>query len=233
MVTNKEVRTSVDIDRSRRKRSCGPRGEHKVRREKMEDLVRRKYWTDKLCCCCISGRFWVGVSNQNTLKMYITLHLMLYPLISFRYKGILHPCSVWIMFSFIDLSESNDTLGSTAVQKARGFYHSCLDTKSIETAGAEPFLKLIQKVRWLHAMFLITSVSRWEENPLTIIYYASQATFFQIFQDTNIMQLAVNIAEYFAFFHLNDEEWRWSYSGFASSVTMMLTFVVWNVNSCF
>ncbi|KAF7670095.1 hypothetical protein LDENG_00050270, partial [Lucifuga dentata] len=43
-----------------------------------------------------------------------------------------------------DILESNDKLTSSAVQKAKGFYHSCLDTKSIETAGAEPFLTLIQ-----------------------------------------------------------------------------------------
>ncbi|XP_068425831.1 kell blood group glycoprotein [Clinocottus analis] len=45
-----------------------------------------------------------------------------------------------------EILESNDRPGSTAVQKAKGFYHSCLDTKSIETAGAEPFLTLIQKL---------------------------------------------------------------------------------------
>ncbi|XP_073340658.1 kell blood group glycoprotein [Pagrus major] len=45
-----------------------------------------------------------------------------------------------------EILESKDRLGSTAVQKAKGFYHSCLDTKSIETAGAEPFLELIQKL---------------------------------------------------------------------------------------
>lgn len=50
-------------------------------------------------------------------------------------------------FFLIGLSESNSSLGGAALQKARGFYHSCLDTKSIETAGAEPFLTLIQKVR--------------------------------------------------------------------------------------
>ncbi|XP_044064830.1 kell blood group glycoprotein isoform X2 [Siniperca chuatsi] len=45
-----------------------------------------------------------------------------------------------------EILESNDRPGSTAVQKAKGFYHSCLDTKSIETAGAEPFLTLIQQL---------------------------------------------------------------------------------------
>ncbi|KAK9513969.1 hypothetical protein VZT92_027462 [Zoarces viviparus] len=45
-----------------------------------------------------------------------------------------------------EILESNNRPGSTAVQKAKGFYHSCLDTKSIETAGAEPFLALIQKL---------------------------------------------------------------------------------------
>ncbi|XP_037309236.2 kell blood group glycoprotein isoform X4 [Pungitius pungitius] len=43
-------------------------------------------------------------------------------------------------------SESNDRPVSSAVQKAKGFYHSCLDTESIETAGADPFLALIQKL---------------------------------------------------------------------------------------
>ncbi|XP_068614007.1 kell blood group glycoprotein [Brachionichthys hirsutus] len=45
-----------------------------------------------------------------------------------------------------EMLESNDRPDSTAVQKARQFYHSCLDTRSIETAGAEPFLALIQKL---------------------------------------------------------------------------------------
>ncbi|CAJ1062489.1 kell blood group glycoprotein [Xyrichtys novacula] len=45
-----------------------------------------------------------------------------------------------------EILESNDRHGGTAVQKARGFYDSCLDTKSIETVGAEPFLTLIQKL---------------------------------------------------------------------------------------
>ncbi|KAM8869344.1 kell blood group glycoprotein isoform 3-T3 [Spinachia spinachia] len=44
------------------------------------------------------------------------------------------------------LGKSNDSPVSTAVQKAKGFYHSCLDTKSIESAGADPFLALIQKL---------------------------------------------------------------------------------------
>lgn len=44
-------------------------------------------------------------------------------------------------------SESRDRRGSAAVQKARGFYRSCLDTESIDAAGAGPFLALIQKVR--------------------------------------------------------------------------------------
>lgn len=33
------------------------------------------------------------------------------------------------------------------MRKARRFYQTCLDTKSIDTAGAEPFLALVQKVR--------------------------------------------------------------------------------------
>ncbi|XP_034409650.1 kell blood group glycoprotein isoform X2 [Cyclopterus lumpus] len=45
-----------------------------------------------------------------------------------------------------EILESNDRPGSTAVQKAKRFYHSCLDTKSMDTAGAEPFLALIHKL---------------------------------------------------------------------------------------
>ncbi|XP_034730041.1 kell blood group glycoprotein isoform X2 [Etheostoma cragini] len=45
-----------------------------------------------------------------------------------------------------EILDSNDTPGSKAVQKAKGFYYSCLDIKSIEMAGAEPFLALIQKL---------------------------------------------------------------------------------------
>ncbi|XP_055019721.1 kell blood group glycoprotein isoform X2 [Boleophthalmus pectinirostris] len=45
-----------------------------------------------------------------------------------------------------DTLESNDKLASSAEQKAKMFYHSCLDTRSIETAGAEPFLKLIENL---------------------------------------------------------------------------------------
>ncbi|KAM4581085.1 kell blood group glycoprotein isoform 1-T1 [Odontesthes bonariensis] len=42
--------------------------------------------------------------------------------------------------------ETDDSLGSSAVQKTKEFYHSCLDARSIEAAGAEPFLTLIQKL---------------------------------------------------------------------------------------
>ncbi|XP_076010731.1 kell blood group glycoprotein [Genypterus blacodes] len=45
-----------------------------------------------------------------------------------------------------EILESNGSLTSSAVKKAKGFYRSCLDTRSIETAGVEPFLALIQKV---------------------------------------------------------------------------------------
>ncbi|XP_035497242.2 kell blood group glycoprotein isoform X2 [Scophthalmus maximus] len=45
-----------------------------------------------------------------------------------------------------EILESNNREGGSAVQKAKGFYHSCLDTKTIETAGVEPFLTLIQKL---------------------------------------------------------------------------------------
>ncbi|CAI5663858.1 unnamed protein product [Oreochromis niloticus] len=42
--------------------------------------------------------------------------------------------------------ETDNGMNSSAVQKTKGFYHSCLDTQSIETAGADPFLTLIQKL---------------------------------------------------------------------------------------
>lgn len=42
--------------------------------------------------------------------------------------------------------ESNHSSNSSAVQKTKDFYQSCLDTKSLEAAGAEPFLRLIQKL---------------------------------------------------------------------------------------
>ncbi|KAM9723634.1 kell blood group glycoprotein [Menidia menidia] len=45
-----------------------------------------------------------------------------------------------------DILETNGTSGRSAVRKTKDFYHSCLDTRSIETAGAEPFLELIQKL---------------------------------------------------------------------------------------
>ncbi|CAL8247354.1 unnamed protein product [Lota lota] len=55
--------------------------------------------------------------------------------------------------------ESNTTSGS-AVQKAKDFYHSCLDIKSIETAGVEPFLTLVRQLggwgvsgQWNHSDF--------------------------------------------------------------------------------
>ncbi|XP_029928851.1 kell blood group glycoprotein [Myripristis murdjan] len=44
------------------------------------------------------------------------------------------------------LLESDNRSTGSAVQKAKRFYYSCLDTKSIETAGAEPFLTLIQRL---------------------------------------------------------------------------------------
>ncbi|XP_007550166.1 kell blood group glycoprotein isoform X1 [Poecilia formosa] len=42
--------------------------------------------------------------------------------------------------------ETNQSSSSSAVQKTKDFYHSCLDTRSLEAAGAEPFLRLIQKL---------------------------------------------------------------------------------------
>ncbi|CAL9705571.1 unnamed protein product [Knipowitschia caucasica] len=45
-----------------------------------------------------------------------------------------------------DTLDSHESPMSSAEQKVQTFYHSCLDNKSIETAGAEPFLTLIQKL---------------------------------------------------------------------------------------
>ncbi|XP_047216277.1 kell blood group glycoprotein isoform X2 [Girardinichthys multiradiatus] len=42
--------------------------------------------------------------------------------------------------------ETNHSSSSSAVQKTKDFYRSCLDTRSLEAAGAEPFLRLIQKL---------------------------------------------------------------------------------------
>lgn len=45
-----------------------------------------------------------------------------------------------------EILDSNERPASSAEQKAKMFYHSCLDTRSMETAGAEPFLTLIQNL---------------------------------------------------------------------------------------
>ncbi|XP_068998610.1 kell blood group glycoprotein isoform X1 [Embiotoca jacksoni] len=45
-----------------------------------------------------------------------------------------------------EILETTDRPHRSAVQKTKGFYHSCLDTRSLETTGAEPFLTLIQKL---------------------------------------------------------------------------------------
>ncbi|XP_020511424.2 kell blood group glycoprotein isoform X2 [Labrus bergylta] len=58
----------------------------------------------------------------------------------------LHDRKTTLLQYLREILESNDRPVGTAVQKAKGFYRSCLDTKSIETAGAEPFLTLIQKL---------------------------------------------------------------------------------------
>ncbi|XP_028280206.1 kell blood group glycoprotein [Parambassis ranga] len=42
--------------------------------------------------------------------------------------------------------ETNNRPDGSAVQKAKRFYRSCLDTRSLDTPGAEPFLTLIQKL---------------------------------------------------------------------------------------
>ncbi|KAJ3598022.1 hypothetical protein NHX12_001536 [Muraenolepis orangiensis] len=58
--------------------------------------------------------------------------------------------------------ESSSECGS-AVQKAKDFYRSCMDTKSIESAGVEPFLTLVQQLggwgvsdQWNHSDFNAT-----------------------------------------------------------------------------
>lgn len=65
-----------------------------------------------------------------------------------------------LLYYLREILESNNRSGSSAVQKARRFYYSCLDTQSIDTAGAEPFLTLIQKLggwavsgQWNHTDF--------------------------------------------------------------------------------
>ncbi|XP_077432450.1 kell blood group glycoprotein homolog isoform X2 [Vanacampus margaritifer] len=45
-----------------------------------------------------------------------------------------------------ELLESTNGLASSAAQKAKGFYRTCLDTKSLDIAGEEPFLALIHKL---------------------------------------------------------------------------------------
>ncbi|XP_061573053.1 kell blood group glycoprotein [Cololabis saira] len=45
-----------------------------------------------------------------------------------------------------EILEANDSSNSSAVKKTKEFYNSCLDTRSMETTGAEPFLTLIQKL---------------------------------------------------------------------------------------
>lgn len=80
---------------------------------------------------------------------------------SLWFKGsMLHHCVVWIVFFCIFLSESNYSVGSSAVQKAKGFYHSCVDTRSIESAGAEPFLTLIQRVWYSSILYRQTIISQ-------------------------------------------------------------------------
>lgn len=60
------------------------------------------------------------------------------------------------MLDFNNRPESSSKSGS-AVQKTKEFYRSCLDTKSIESAGVEPFLTLVQQVRRLqgHGNYMV------------------------------------------------------------------------------
>lgn len=113
----------------------GRGGAHAMKKEKK---TRKTCWVEKLHCGCISGSFWVGLCVCNLLSGNVGLRFLAFPF---------H--TLWFSQS---PSESEDSWGSTAVQKARRFYQSCLDTKSIDAAGAEPFLALIQKVRVIKSL---------------------------------------------------------------------------------
>lgn len=98
-----------------------------------EEAARKMCWIEKLRCCCISGRSWVS-----SWRLDCSLR---------GRQAASHHCDLYPLWFPWWPSESQESWGSTAVRKARGFYQTCLDTKSIDTAGAEPFLALVQKVR--------------------------------------------------------------------------------------
>ncbi|XP_028984780.1 kell blood group glycoprotein isoform X2 [Betta splendens] len=60
-------------------------------------------------------------------------------------RKLLHRKTVLLQY-LREILESKDRLNGSAAEKAKAFYNSCLDTASVETAGVEPFLALIQKV---------------------------------------------------------------------------------------
>ncbi|XP_077577379.1 kell blood group glycoprotein isoform X3 [Stigmatopora nigra] len=45
-----------------------------------------------------------------------------------------------------EILESNDKLASSSMKKAKDFYRTCMDTKSLDLTGVEPFLGLIHKL---------------------------------------------------------------------------------------
>ncbi|XP_057690893.1 kell blood group glycoprotein isoform X2 [Corythoichthys intestinalis] len=45
-----------------------------------------------------------------------------------------------------EILESNDELASSSVKKAKEFYRTCMDTKSLAITGVEPFLALVHKL---------------------------------------------------------------------------------------
>ncbi|KAM8825982.1 kell blood group glycoprotein [Synchiropus picturatus] len=71
-----------------------------------------------------------------------------------RKKGVLGPAgsteeldrSAVLLRYLRGVLESNYGNDSSAVQKTRWFYNSCLDTSSINAAGAEPFLALVEEL---------------------------------------------------------------------------------------
>lgn len=60
---DREVRTSTGVRRVLgRSTACGRRGAN-------EETAWKMGWIEKLRCCCISGRFWVGLCIQNVLRV--------------------------------------------------------------------------------------------------------------------------------------------------------------------
>lgn len=51
-------------------------GAHAV---KKEETARKTRWIEKLHCCCISGRFWVGLWVCSVLSVYVGLRFIAFP----------------------------------------------------------------------------------------------------------------------------------------------------------